>query len=80
MPGPELRARFEEALDVAGVLTRADTSQLDVEDFEAFARWFAELQADRWDRPIEADAEAGKLDWLVEEARREMAAGETRPL
>jgi hypothetical protein len=63
----------------AGHITKS-VEALDVEDFEAFARWFAELQADRWDRPIEADAIAGKLDWLVEEARREMAAGETRPL
>jgi hypothetical protein len=53
---------------------------LEGDDFKAFAEWFCELQADRWDRQIEADAKAGRLDRLVEEARREIAAGKTRPL
>lgn len=53
---------------------------LDGEDFEAFARWFAELQADRWDRQIEADAKAGKLDKFADEALKELDAGRTRPL
>ncbi|THF59989.1 hypothetical protein [Ollibium composti] len=53
---------------------------LEGDDFKEFAKWFEELQADRWDRQIEADAKAGKLDRLVEEAKREIAAGKTRPL
>lgn len=36
------------------------------------------LEADIWDAQIERDAKAGKLDWLVEEARAEHAAGRTR--
>jgi len=53
---------------------------LDGDEFKAFVEWFEQLQADRWDRQIEADAKAGKLDGLVEEAKREIAAGKTRLL
>jgi len=36
--------------------------------------------ADAWDRQIEEDAAAGRLDSLWEETRREIAEGKTRPL
>jgi hypothetical protein len=39
-----------------------------------------ELDADEWDRQIEADIKAGKLDELVERALRDHAAGRTREL
>lgn len=35
---------------------------------------------DAWDRQIEADAKAGRLDFLWEEAKRDLAEGRTRPL
>jgi hypothetical protein len=35
---------------------------------------------DAWDRQIEADAKAGQLDFLWEEAKQDIAAGRTRPL
>jgi hypothetical protein len=48
---------------------------------------YAELMAmlhppvdDDWDRQIEADVAAGRLDRLVEEARGDIAAGRCRPL
>jgi hypothetical protein len=50
------------------------------EELEAFAAWFETFQADLWDRQIEADAKAGKLDKLIAEAKVEIAAGKTRPL
>lgn len=53
---------------------------LDGDEFKAFERWFAELQAERWDRQIAADVEAGRLDRFVEETRAEIAAGRVRPL
>ena len=37
-------------------------------------------EGDAWDRQIEADAKAGKLDWLAEEAIAEHEAGRSRPL
>jgi hypothetical protein len=36
--------------------------------------------ADEWDRQIEEDALAGRLDSLWEEARREITEGKTRSL
>ncbi|MBI4027990.1 MAG: hypothetical protein HY360_23600 [Verrucomicrobia bacterium] len=35
---------------------------------------------DAWDRQIEADAKAGKLDPLIREAVAEYRAGRTKPL
>jgi hypothetical protein len=31
-----------------------------------FRRWYAEFDADLWDRQVEADPKNGKLDFLVE--------------
>jgi hypothetical protein len=42
--------------------------------------WLIEYDHHRWDRQIEADSAAGKLDSLVEEALAEYRAGKTRPL
>jgi hypothetical protein len=36
--------------------------------------------ADEWDRQIEEDAKAGRLDSLWAEASREIAEGKARPL
>ena len=55
-------------------------AELSKEELAAFAEWFAELQADRWDRQIEADAKAGKLDRLAEKALADHRAGRSRPL
>ena len=41
---------------------------LPAEDYDRFRRWFTELDWERWDREIEADAAAGLLDSLVAEA------------
>ena len=45
-----------------------------------FRKWFAELEAQRWDEQIERDAKAGKLDKLAERARAAHKAGRTREL
>ncbi len=49
--------------------------QLSSEELAAFRAWFAEFDADAWDRQFEADASAGRLDWLVEEARQYLRDG-----
>lgn len=46
----------------------------------AFAEWFEEFQAQEWDKQIEADSLAGRLDALAEKAREDHRAGRTRPL
>ena len=38
-----------------------------------------EIDADAWDREIEADAKSGKLDRLAEKALEEYRAGKTTP-
>ena len=49
--------------------------QLSAEELAAFRAWFAEFDAEHWDRQFEADVSAGRLDWLVEEARRDLREG-----
>lgn len=51
--------------------------QLSAEDLAAFRAWFAEFDANRWDRQVEADLETGKLDGLIAEARAEFRAGQS---
>jgi hypothetical protein len=53
---------------------------LSPEDLAKFRAWFLEFDADVWDRQIEADAKAGKLDTLVNEALAEYEAGRTTEL
>jgi hypothetical protein len=53
---------------------------LDHEDFGQFSAWFDEYLAGRWDRQIEEDAKAGRLDKLFEQALEDLRAGRTRPL
>ena len=43
-------------------------SQLPAEDLAAFRAWFAEFDAEIWDRQFEEDVAAGKLDGLAEKA------------
>jgi hypothetical protein len=49
--------------------------QLSAEERAEFRAWFAEFDAAEWDRQLEADVAAGRLDWLADEARRELRAG-----
>ena len=52
-------------------------SGLSPEELSKFRRWFAEFDAAAWDRQIERDVKAGKLDALADEALREHAAGKS---
>jgi hypothetical protein len=49
--------------------------QLSAEDLAAFRAWFAEFDAAAWDREMEADAAAGRLDDLAEEALKDLREG-----
>lgn len=44
-------------------------------EFEAFREWFIEFDAVAWDRQIENDTAAGRLDALAEEAISDLQAG-----
>lgn len=47
-------------------------------DVKSLASWFDDNRERLWDARMEADARSGKLDFLVEEARCECAAGTLR--
>jgi hypothetical protein len=53
---------------------------LSPEELIQFRAWFLEYDWAAWDRQLEKDVQAGKLDRLVQEARRDHAAGKTTPL
>jgi hypothetical protein len=53
---------------------------LSPEELAQFRAWFLEFDWAAWDRQLEADIQAGKLDRLVQEARRDHAADKTTPL
>ena len=57
-----------------------EIASLDPKDVRKLADWLDEYKSDLWDRQIEADVKAGKLDKLAENALKEIAAGRVRPL
>jgi hypothetical protein len=44
------------------------------------ADWLQEFRDQLWDRQIDADAQAGRLDKLAEKALEDYRAGRTKPL
>lgn len=44
-------------------------------ELAAFRTWFAEFEAEAWDRQIEDDIAAGRLDALAAEALEDLKAG-----
>ena len=53
---------------------------LSPDEFARLREWFLEFNWSAWDRKIESDASAGKLDELAERALRQHASGKTTPL
>jgi hypothetical protein len=53
-------------------------SSLSAEELADFREWFAAFDAAAWDREIERDAKAGKLDALADEALRDHRAGKSK--
>jgi hypothetical protein len=49
--------------------------QLSADERVAFRAWFAEFDAEEWDRQFEADVTDGRLDWLLEEVREDRRQG-----
>jgi len=45
-----------------------------------FRKWFADYDAAAWERQLEDDARAGRLDKLVREAERDHRTGRTTAL
>ena len=54
--------------------------QLSPDELAEFRLWFAEFDAQLWDRQLESDVRSGKLDALANEALRTHAAGQSTKL
>jgi hypothetical protein len=50
-------------------------SQLSAEELAAFRVWFAEFDAEIWDRQFEKDVKDGRLDALAEKALQHLRTG-----
>jgi hypothetical protein len=57
-----------------------DVQRLSPDELAAFRAWFAEYDWAAWDRQLEEDVAAGRLDRLADEALEEHRAGRTKPL
>jgi hypothetical protein len=55
-------------------------SGLPPDELAKFRAWFVEFDAEAWDRQIEEDILAGKLDAMAERALRQRQTGKTREL
>jgi hypothetical protein len=54
--------------------------ELSNDELSAFRAWFANFDADAWDRQFEADVHDGKLDGLAERALRDHSSGRSTEL
>jgi len=59
---------------------QAAVAQLPAEELDRFSQWFEEFLADQWDRQIEADILAGRLDAAGRRADEQFEAGRCTPL
>jgi hypothetical protein len=57
-----------------------EVQKLTREELSAFREWFIEYDWQAWDREIEQDSAAGKLEKLVNEAREEFKQGKTKEI
>ena len=45
-----------------------------------FSQWFEEFMAEQWDKKIEADILAGRLDKIAQQVDKDFEAGRVQPL
>ena len=57
-----------------------DVQQLNPDELAAFRDWFRRYDSDEWDKEIERDVSAGRLDKLAEEAIAAHKVGRTREI
>ena len=53
---------------------------LNADELKAFRNWFAQFDAEAWDRQIEADTKNGALSSLADRALADHAAGRSTTL
>ena len=57
-----------------------EVQQLNPDELTAFRDWFRRYDSDEWDKEIERDVSAGRLDKLAQEAIAAHKAGRTREI
>ena len=57
-----------------------EVKELSRKELDAFRRWFREYDAAAWDRQIEEDSRAGRLDRMANEAIADHRAKKSREL
>lgn len=55
-------------------------AKFSTEDFEAFRNWFADFEMSQWDKEIEEDSKAGRLDAMLGKAMEDYRAGRASDL
>jgi len=55
-------------------------TELSPEQFKQFRAWYANYDMAQWDKQIETDSAAGRLDSLMEEALEDYRAGRTKEI
>jgi hypothetical protein len=55
-------------------------AQLPAEELNRFSQWFEEFMAEQWDRQIESDILAGRLDAASRRADENFEGGRCTPL
>ncbi|MBI3000708.1 MAG: hypothetical protein HYY46_20000 [Deltaproteobacteria bacterium] len=59
---------------------KTEIEKLPKDEFAELVRWLSEKDWERWDKEIEADSEAGRLDFLVHEALDAKSKGTLKDL
>ncbi|MBI4547322.1 MAG: hypothetical protein HY707_05030 [Ignavibacteriae bacterium] len=54
---------------------QAAIETLPEDEYARFRRWFTESDWEKWDKQLEEDSRAGKLDFLIKEADEEKVKG-----
>jgi hypothetical protein len=59
---------------------KTQIEKLPKDEFTELVRWLSEKEWERWDKEIEADSKAGRLDFLVRESIDEKTKGTLKDL
>ena len=58
----------------------SEVKSLSAQELAAFRAWYEKFDANSWDKQIEADAEAGKLDKLAAQAIADYKTGKAKSI
>jgi enolase len=76
--GKKFLMKGSNILTVEEIKTAIDS--LPEKEYVSLRTWFSEKDWEKWDREIVKDSEAGKLDFLIQEALHEKDRGTLRDL